>query len=72
MAVLTKAEIAMLSTSERLTLIRDLWEGLENPQPDAAVEARHRRVLKKRLAEYDPAHETLLPLKEACDRLRKR
>ena len=70
MASLSKAEIAALSTQERLNLIGELWESLEHARPDAAIDDAHRRILQKRLEGYDPERDKLLPLNEVCDRLR--
>jgi putative addiction module component (TIGR02574 family) len=72
MAVLSKAEIAALSTQERLALIDDLWESLDTPRLETSIEAAHRQIVEERLAEYDPSLEELLPLDEVCDRLRAR
>jgi hypothetical protein len=46
MAVLSKAEIASLTTEERLTLIGDLWESLEAHQasPEATTDPCRVRV----------------------------
>lgn len=60
MATLTKADIAALSVDERLALIDDLWESLENnsdplPTPDwhgPLIEAR----LKAHAANPQPTH----------------
>ena len=72
MAVLSKAEIAALSTEERLSLIGDLWESIETPQLDTSTDEAHRRILEERLADYDPSREELVSLDEVCDRLRSR
>jgi putative addiction module component (TIGR02574 family) len=72
MAVLTKTEIATLSTQERLALIDDLWESLETPQLEAQIEAAHRQIIEERLENYDPASEELLTLDEVSERLRAR
>jgi putative addiction module component (TIGR02574 family) len=72
MAVLSKAEIAALSTQERLALIDDLWESLEAPRLEPPIEAEHRRIIEERLADYDPSMEELLPQDEVFDRLRAR
>lgn len=72
MAVLSKAEIAALSTQDRLALIGDLWESLEAPRLDASIDAAHRRIVEERLAEYDPSREEFLTLDGVCDRLRAR
>jgi putative addiction module component (TIGR02574 family) len=70
MAVLSKAEISALSTEERLALIDDLWESLENPGLDASVEAAHRQIVEERLANYDPASDSLLTFDEVVEQLR--
>jgi Putative addiction module component len=46
MAVLSKTEIAALSTQERLALIDDLWESIEAPltAPQSATAASGARV----------------------------
>ncbi len=71
MAVLTRSEIAALSTDERLTLIGDLWESLGAAPPDPSIDARHREIVEKRLADYDEADE-LLTLDEVHRELRAR
>ena len=62
MAVLSKTEIAALSTQERLALIDDLWESIEAPQaaPQAATAASgarvpdwQRRILDERLLDLE-------------------
>jgi putative addiction module component (TIGR02574 family) len=72
MAVLSKAEIAALSTEERLALIDDLWESIETPLLEPSVEAAHRRIIEQRLADYDPSTEELLTLEQFTERLRAR
>jgi putative addiction module component (TIGR02574 family) len=72
MAVLSKGEIAALSAQERLALIDDLWESLEAPRLETSVESAHRRIVEKRLADYDPSSEELLTLDEVTERLRAR
>ena len=72
MPVLSKAEIAALSTEERLALIDDLWESLEAAQLETSADEVHRRILEQRLASYDPASEEQLSLDEICARLRSR
>lgn len=58
MAVLSKTEIATLSTQERLALIDDLWASLEAPQAATAkigaqVPDWQRRILDERLLDLD-------------------
>jgi hypothetical protein len=58
MAVLSKTEIASLSTQERLALIDDLWESLEAPLPVSAttgapIPVWQRRILDERLLDLD-------------------
>jgi hypothetical protein len=62
MAVLSKTEIATLSTEERLALIDDLWESIEapltSPQPAASVCQAHvpdwqRQILDERLLDLE-------------------
>ena len=72
MAVLTSAQIAALSTQERLALIDKLWDSLGRPAMDASIEAEHRRIVEERLAQYDPSSDELLTLDEVCERLRAR
>jgi putative addiction module component (TIGR02574 family) len=72
MAVLSKEEIAALSTEERLALIDELWESLEAPLLEASIEAAHKEVVSERLADYDPASDELLTLDQVYDRLRAR
>jgi putative addiction module component (TIGR02574 family) len=72
MAVLSKAEIAALSTQERLALIDDLWESIEAPLLEPSVEAAHRRIVEERLADYDPLSEEFLTLDQVSERLRGR
>jgi len=72
MAVLSKSEIAALSTEERLALIDDLWESLEAPVLEASVEASHRRIIEERLADYDPSSDELLTLDQVSERLHVR
>ena len=72
MAVLSKAEIAALSTQERLALIDDLWESIEAPLLEPSVEAAHRRIVEERLADYDPLSEEFLTLDQVSERLRAR
>jgi putative addiction module component (TIGR02574 family) len=70
MAVLSKSEIAALSTHERLALIDDLWDSLEAPELEASVEAAHRTIVEERLADYDPSSDELLTLDQVAERLR--
>jgi putative addiction module component (TIGR02574 family) len=70
MAVLSKAQIAALSTPERLALIEELWDGLEAQPPEPSIEAAHRQILEERLANYDPESETLLTIDEVCRQVR--
>jgi len=72
MAVLSKAEIATLSTQERLALIDDLWESIETPPLEPSIEAAHRRIVEERLADYDPSSEEFLTLDQISGRLRTR
>lgn len=72
MAVLTKAQIAALSTEQRLALTDELWDGLEPPSMEESVEAEHRRIVGDRLANYDPSSDELLTLNEVSKRLRDR
>jgi len=55
MAVLSKTDIAALSTQERLALIDDLWESLEASQAGsaAAVPEWQLRILDKRLLDLE-------------------
>lgn len=72
MAVLSKIEIAALSTEERLALIDDLWESIETPLLEPSVEAAHRGIVEQRLADYDPSAEEFLTLDQVSERLRAR
>ncbi len=72
MAMLSKAEIAALSTKERLALIDDLWESIETPPLEPSVEAAHRRIVEERLADYDPSSEEFLTFDQVSERLRAR
>jgi hypothetical protein len=58
MALLTKGEIAALSTQERLTLIDELWESLEAPlaamtRVEAEIPDWQCRVLDERLHDLE-------------------
>ncbi|HEX4320517.1 MAG TPA: addiction module protein [Acidobacteriaceae bacterium] len=52
MATLTKSEIAALSVDERLALIDDLWESIEEPLTAEPPEW-HREELKRILEEEE-------------------
>jgi putative addiction module component (TIGR02574 family) len=69
MSVLSKAEIAALSSEERLALIENLWDSFEKPPVEASVEAAHTRIVRERLEGYDSASDELLTLDEVCERL---
>ncbi|MGH9606191.1 MAG: addiction module protein [Terracidiphilus sp.] len=53
MAVLSKTEIAALSTEERLALIDDIWESLESPPLEASVDEAHRQIVDERLLDLE-------------------
>jgi putative addiction module component (TIGR02574 family) len=55
MAVLTKTEIAALSTEERLALIDDLWESLEAPRAanGASIPDWQSQLLDERLLDLE-------------------
>jgi putative addiction module component (TIGR02574 family) len=72
MGVLSKAQIASLSTQERLALIDDLLESLETPHLESSIEAAHRQIVEERLADYHPESETLLTVDEVCQQLQAR
>jgi putative addiction module component (TIGR02574 family) len=61
MAVLTKSEIAALSIDERLALIDDLWESIEERQEAFALPDGHREILDKRIEEADRHPEASVP-----------
>jgi putative addiction module component (TIGR02574 family) len=70
MAVLSKTEISALSTHERLSLIEDLWESLEENQAAAAASSAqvpdwHRRILDERLLDLETCPGDDLSLAEA-------
>jgi putative addiction module component (TIGR02574 family) len=61
MAILTKSEIAALSIDERLALIDDLWESIEERDEAFALSDGHREILDKRIEEADRHPETSVP-----------
>jgi putative addiction module component (TIGR02574 family) len=70
MAVLSKAEIAALSTQDRLKLIDALWESIEEPQAatadrEAQVPDWQRRILDERLLDLEVFPSDDLSLAEA-------
>jgi len=70
MAVLSKTEISALSTQERLALIDDLWESLEENQAVAAASSAQvpewqRRILDERLLDLEICPGDDLSLAEA-------
>ncbi len=69
MAVLTKADIAALSPSERLALIEDLWDSFEEP-PTASLAADsvpewQRTIVDERLLDLEESPEHEIGLAEA-------
>jgi hypothetical protein len=74
MAVLSKSEIAALSTEERLALIDELWESIEAPLSEpvenkAEVRDWQRRILDERLLDLERFPLDELGLAEARERL---
>ncbi|MGO9776121.1 MAG: addiction module protein [Terracidiphilus sp.] len=78
MAVLSKTEIAALSTRERLALIDDLWESIEapltSPQPATAASQAHvpdwqRKILDERLHDLEIFPDDDISLAEARGQL---
>jgi putative addiction module component (TIGR02574 family) len=70
MAVLTKAEIESLSPQERLALIDELWQSLDeaSAQSDSGgdtIPEWQRRILDERLLDLDEHPEDDLSLAEA-------
>jgi putative addiction module component (TIGR02574 family) len=70
MAVLSKTEISALSTHERLSLIEDLWESLEENQAAVATSSAQvpdwqRRILDERLLDLEICPGDDLSLAEA-------
>jgi putative addiction module component (TIGR02574 family) len=61
MATLTKSEIAALSVDERLALIDNLWESMEEPPVALASPDWHREVLDKRIDDADQFPEKSIP-----------
>ena len=58
MAVLSKSEISVLSTEERLALIDDLWESIEAPMSATSISTEQipewqRRILDERLLDLE-------------------
>ena len=71
MAVLTKAEIAALSPQERLSLIDDLWESLDEAQgrnAATATEEWQRSILDERLDDLQARPEDEISLTDARSR----
>lgn len=64
MATLTKSEIAALSVDERLTLIDDLWESIEEPDEALAPPDWHREVVERRLAAAERNPQPLISWEE--------
>jgi putative addiction module component (TIGR02574 family) len=72
MAVLTKSEIAALSLDERLALIDDLWESIEEPHDAVTPPDWHREVLERRLAAAERDPQPLVSWDEARAHLAKK
>jgi hypothetical protein len=73
MAVLSKTEIASLSTEERLALIDDIWESLESQQvanesTALPVADWQHRILDERLLDLEKFPENDVSLTEARNR----
>jgi putative addiction module component (TIGR02574 family) len=70
MAALTKAEIAALSTEERLALIDDIWESFEAPLVNGAASADgvpewQKKILDRRLLDLETLPNDDVSLSEA-------
>jgi len=70
MAVLTKAEIAALSTEERLALIDDIWDSFEAPLVNGAASGDgipewQKKILDKRLLDLEARPDDSVSLSEA-------
>ena len=72
MATLTKSEIAALSVDERLALIDNLWESIEEPLELLAHSDWHREVLDKRIDDADQFPEKSIPWEVAKAELAKK
>jgi putative addiction module component (TIGR02574 family) len=72
MATLTKSEIAALSVDERLALIDNLWESIEEPLELLATPDWHREVLDKRIDDADQFPEKSIPWEVAKAELAKK
>jgi putative addiction module component (TIGR02574 family) len=62
-------EIRQLSTSDKETLLRAVWEDLDGPS-DPGVDAAWLDEAKRRDAELDAGSEESLPASEVFERLR--
>jgi putative addiction module component (TIGR02574 family) len=72
MATLTKSEIAALSVDERLALIDDLWESIEEPLEALSPPDWHREILDKRIDDADQFPEKSVPWEIARAELAKK
>jgi len=72
MAVLTKAEIAALSTEERLALIDDIWDSFEAPPPDGSLDDLHRQIIEERLADCENSPDDYVTLEQFREELQAR
>jgi putative addiction module component (TIGR02574 family) len=72
MATLTKSDIALLSLDDRLRLIDDLWESIEEPLRAVAPPDWHREILDRRIDEADQFPEKSISWKVAKEELTKK
>ena len=62
-------DFSHLSVSERLQLVEDLWDSIDDEQ--IPIPDWHRQELDRRLAEYRASPEAGIPWEEVRDRLYK-
>lgn len=66
------AELKQLSVAERLELIEDVWESLEDEAADGPIPDWQKILVDERLDALDAGTSVGAPLKEVMDRLRSR
>lgn len=66
------AEIARLSTPEKILLVEDLWDSIASDQPSVPVPEGHKAELDERLKRYESDRGTLLSLEELQGRIEQR
>jgi len=67
----TRAEIEELSPDDRLRLIGDVWDTLNEAQESLELSESHRELLDERLSEYEKNPNATVSWEDALHRLRQ-